>query len=63
MALQIKGNGKLMAIWLVVTIILACIGGAATGALVGGAWPGRVVGIIGAACSVWLVTRLSKSEN
>ena len=63
MALKIKGNGKLIAIWLIVTVVLAMIGGAVTGAFVGGAWPGYVVSGIGTACVIWLIQRLSASPK
>lgn len=59
MAMQIKDNGKLIALWLVVTVALSMLGGSVTGALVGGSWPGYVVSGIGTGCVIWLIQRLS----
>ncbi len=60
MALQFKGNGKLIVIWLVVTLVLMVAGGAVTGAIAPGSWPGYVVSGIGAGCTIWLIQRLSR---
>jgi hypothetical protein len=59
MALNIKGNGRLIALWLVATLVLAMIGGSVTGALVGGPYPGYVVGAICAGSAMGLWTKLS----
>lgn len=59
MSFCIRGNGRFLAVWLAVTVALCFIGGAVTGVLAGGAWPGRVVGMIGAVSAVWLIIRLS----
>jgi hypothetical protein len=63
MSIGIRGNGKFLAVWIVVTVVLCLILGAATGALIGGVWPGRVVGITGAVSAVLLVSRLSSRSS
>ena len=59
MSLSIKGKEKFLAVWIAGTIVLCLILGAATGAMIGGVWPGRVVGITSAVSSILLITRLS----
>ncbi len=63
MTMKIKGNGRLIAIWFVVAVILAMAGGAITGALEPGVWPGRVVAGIATGCVVWLFNRLSATSG
>lgn len=63
MSFDIKGKGKFLAVWIAVTIVLCLILGAATGATIGGVWPGRVVGATSAVSAVLLVTRLSSRSS